>query len=136
METINSISSVAVTNLAVKRVSSEHSQNIGNMEGGKSSVSDLSSVSIAELTQGKGDEQKLVASANRRDVERAVADMNDFFQTVQRSLQFTLDEESGTMVVQIKDDAGKVVKQIPTEEALELSRRLDQFRGLLFEGKV
>jgi flagellar protein FlaG len=70
---------------------------------------------------------------SREEVEEAVKGINDFFQSVKTSLQFTMDEESERMVVQIKDPDGKVVKQIPSERALELARRLDEVRGLLLE---
>ena len=70
---------------------------------------------------------------SRDEVEAAVEDINDFFQTMQRSMQFSLDEESERMVVQIKDNDGNVIKQIPSEQALELARRLDEVKGLLLE---
>ena len=70
---------------------------------------------------------------SREEVESAVEDINDFFKSMQRSMQFSLDEDSERMVVQIKDAEGKVVKQIPSEQALELARRLDEVKGLLLE---
>lgn len=70
---------------------------------------------------------------SRDQVEAAVEDINDFFQSMERSVQFTLDEDSERMVVQIKDGEGNLVKQIPSEQALELARHLDKVRGLLLE---
>ena len=74
--------------------------------------------------------------ASRENVEEAVEDINDFFQTMQNSVQFSLDEQGERMVVQIKDSDGKVLKQIPSEQALELARRLDEVKGLLLEEKA
>jgi flagellar protein FlaG len=68
---------------------------------------------------------------------QAVKNVNDFFQTVQRTLQFTLNEDTGRMVIQVKDGkTGEVIRQIPPEEMLQLSNRLDELKGLLFEGKA
>jgi flagellar protein FlaG len=39
--------------------------------------------------------------------------------------------------VQVIDgDSGKVVRQIPSEEILRLTERLDEMRSLLFEAKA
>lgn len=73
---------------------------------------------------------------SRDQVEAAVEDINDFFQSMERSVQFSLDKESERMVVQIKDGEGNLVKQIPSEQALELARHLDKVKGLLFEAKA
>ncbi|MBK1722643.1 flagellar protein FlaG [Thiocystis violacea] len=70
---------------------------------------------------------------SREDVEEAVSGINDFFKSVERSMEFSLDEEGDRMVVKIKDSNGEVVKQIPSEQALELARRLDEVKGLLLE---
>lgn len=67
----------------------------------------------------------------------AVKGLNEFFQSVRRTLQFSLDQESGRMVVQIKDlDTNKVIRQIPGEDVLKLAKRLDEIRGLIFEEKA
>ena len=70
-------------------------------------------------------------------VADAVKNMNDFLQMVQRTLQFSMDEESGRMVVQIKDvETNKVIRQIPSERVLRLAEQMDKFRGMLFEEKA
>lgn len=70
-------------------------------------------------------------------VTAAVKNMNDFLQMVRRTLQFTVDEDSGEMVVQIKDaQTNQVIRQIPSDEMLKLAKQLDKIKGLLFEDKV
>lgn len=70
-------------------------------------------------------------------VQEAVKNANDFFQIAKRTLQFAIHEDDGRVVVQIKDEkTGQVVRQIPSEEALELAKRLDELSGLLFKEKV
>jgi flagellar protein FlaG len=49
------------------------------------------------------------------------------------SMEFSLDSESGRVVVKIIDSATQeVVRQIPMEEILALAKALDKFQGLLF----
>ena len=59
------------------------------------------------------------------DLKQAVSQLNDFVQNMQRDLQFSLDKDSGTMVVKVIDTKSeKVIRQIPSEETLRLARSL------------
>jgi flagellar protein FlaG len=72
-------------------------------------------VSTAEKNQAK----------NQKDLDQAVDKLNDFVQNLQRDLQFSIDEKSGEMVVKVIDTASqKVIRQIPSEDALKLARSL------------
>lgn len=60
-------------------------------------------------------------------VKEAVARLNDYVQTTQRDLNFSLDDESGRMVVTVTDrKTNEVVRQIPDELALKLAQNLQQ----------
>jgi flagellar protein FlaG len=62
---------------------------------------------------------------NPDDLKQAVSKLNDYVQNIQRDLQFSIDKESGTMVVKVIDTKSeKVIRQIPTEETLKLARSL------------
>ncbi|MGE6531805.1 flagellar protein FlaG [Pseudomonas sp. NPDC077382] len=82
-------------------------------------------------------------SEEAADAEKPV-DMTDLVerfrsqvQSIQRDLNFSVDDSTGDVVVQIIDgDSGKVVRQIPSEEILRLTERLDEMRSLMFEAKV
>jgi len=77
------------------------------------------------------------APSGKQQVEEAVKNVNDFLQVVRRSLQFKLDDDTGHMIVQIKDEeTGEVIRQIPREEVVKIAKELDRLKGLLFEGKV
>lgn len=70
-------------------------------------------------------------------LEEAVEGANKFFQSLSRTLQFNLNNDYGRLLVQIKDsESGDLVRQIPSEEMLELARRLDELNGLLFKEKA
>ncbi|MGK9064027.1 flagellar protein FlaG [Stutzerimonas chloritidismutans] len=58
-------------------------------------------------------------------------------QSIQRDLNFSVDDSTGDVIVQVIDgDSGRVVRQIPSEEILRLTERLDEMRSLMFEAKA
>ncbi|WP_425915736.1 flagellar protein FlaG [Pseudomonas sp. GWSMS-1] len=75
--------------------------------------------------------------ASREDVEAAVATIQDFVQSVRRSLNFSLEDGSGRVVVKVTDaGSGDVIRQIPSEEALQLAENLSEVRSLLFKAEA
>jgi flagellar protein FlaG len=59
------------------------------------------------------------------DLKQAVSQLNDFVQSMQRNLQFSIDKESGAMVVKVIDaKSEKIIRQMPSEETLRLARSL------------
>lgn len=55
----------------------------------------------------------------------AVRNINEYVQQVQRTLQFSIDDDTGTTVVKVLDSAtDEVIRQFPPEEALALARHL------------
>ncbi len=71
------------------------------------------------------------------DVNEAVERIRTQVQNLQRDLNFSVDDSSGQVIVQVLDgDSGKVVRQIPSEDILRLAERLDEMRSLLFEAKA
>ena len=61
---------------------------------------------------------------------QAVDDLNQRFKDNRTDLRFSVDDDSGRMVVSIVDSKdGTVLRQMPTEEALRVSKALDQALG-------
>ena len=73
-----------------------------------------------------------------RDVlEAAVSDLQDHTQSLQRTLNFSINEQTGRTVVEVTDMiSGEVIRQLPTEEALRLAESIDEMRSLLFEAEA
>lgn len=76
--------------------------------------------------------------AQREQLDDAVSQLNDFVQTVQRDLQFEVDNDLGRMIVKVVDQSTQeVIRQIPDEVALRLAENLQQDEPLtLFNIKV
>jgi flagellar protein FlaG len=65
---------------------------------------------------------------------QAVGDLNQHARDSRTDLQFKIDEDSGRTVVSVVDTGdGRVLRQMPTEEALRVSRALDKALGTLIQ---
>lgn len=79
------------------------------------------------LPVDKADDQKSV-----QQVESAVSKISDFVQNFQRDLQFSVDKDSDRLVVKVVDsETQEVIRQIPSEEALRIAKRLDSSESLI-----
>ena len=75
---------------------------------------------------------------SREELDAAVITLNERVQQIQRDLLFSVDENSGRTVVRVVNtETEEVVRQIPSEEVLRISRniqdQLDDVTGLIFE---
>jgi flagellar protein FlaG len=72
----------------------------------------------------------VVASAKKpehseRDLQKAVTQLNDFAQTIERNLHFSIDKESGILITKVVDsESNEVIRQIPNEETVALAQSL------------
>lgn len=76
-------------------------------------------------------------SVDRKEVENAVSRIKDFIQPINDSIQFSLDDETGMTLVKVIDlETKEVLRQIPSEEALNIAKALDKLQGLLIHNKA
>lgn len=77
------------------------------------------------------------AEPAREPVEDAISSIKQFAQSIQRNLNFALDESSGRVVVKVTDAvSGDVIRQMPSEDALRLAESLEEARSLLFKAEA
>lgn len=75
--------------------------------------------------------------ASRQQLYEAVKVVNDFVKSLNNSLQFSIDDETGETVVKVIDaDTKQVIKQFPSEEMLAIAKALDNIKGLLVHQKA
>ena len=66
----------------------------------------------------------IVNSANH---ERATAQIESYVRSSGRDLQFRVDDESGRVVVSVRDsETGELIRQIPNEEVLRIAQAIEQ----------
>ncbi|MBS0309451.1 MAG: flagellar protein FlaG [Proteobacteria bacterium] len=76
--------------------------------------------------------QQAAPPPNLADVTQAVRNINRAMQEQSQDLEFSIDKDSKRTIVKIIDQKTKeVLRQIPSVEALEIAKALDQMKGLL-----
>ena len=71
------------------------------------------------------------------EVKKATETINRFMSSADRNLTFSLDDDSGKVVVKVVDMTTKeVIRQFPSEEAIAISKSLDKLQGLLLSDKA
>ena len=68
-------------------------------------------------------------------IESVTRQIDSFLRSINKSLQFRVDQATGEMIVTIRDDStGEVIRQVPGEDALRIAQRIeDQLSALLDE---
>jgi flagellar protein FlaG len=85
-----------------------------------------------ELPQGVAP-QVVQQKPSAEQLKQAVENINRAMRLSGRSLEFSLDTEASRVVVKMTDsETGEVIRQIPSEETLAISRSIGEFQqGLL-----
>lgn len=78
------------------------------------------------------------AEISSEDIQQAVAELNLHIQNIERDLLFSVDDSSGQTIVRVvNSDTEEVIRQIPSEEVLRISRSIHEqmgdISGLIFE---
>lgn len=82
------------------------------------------------------DKQQQIAPSSL-EVEDAVKRLTEFVAPTGSEISFSVDDTSGVRIVKILDSQSKdVIRQIPSEEAVDLARALDKLQGLLIKDKA
>ena len=76
------------------------------------------------------------APVNPDQLKQSVDQINKFLKSNSEVL-FSIDEASGFSVVKVVDtETNKVLRQFPSEQALEIGKNLKSFKGLLVDSKA
>lgn len=72
------------------------------------------------------------------DVSGVVADINKIvYQVATTKISFDIDEETGQSIIRVLNrETGDIIRQLPTEELLNLISKMEQLRGLIFDREI
>lgn len=99
--------------------------------------SDMNLRARNEQGQRKAEQVPSQRDASGAKLEELVEQMQDSVKVMQRNLNFSIHDTTGTTVVKVMDaSTGELIRQMPTEDALKLAERLDEMRSLLFEARA
>ena len=82
-------------------------------------------------------EKAAPVETNTQAVKAAVEASNRVEQSLQSKIEFVTDDSSGEMLIKVIDPSNnEVIRQIPSEEMLAISRALDRMQGLLVKSQA
>lgn len=91
---------------------------------------------ILPEVKGKTEEEKKPADLSQ--IAGIAMDLRNKMQALNNvDLNFSVHSASGKiMVTVVNEDTGKVIREIPSRELLDLAAKLEEFIGLIFDKKV
>jgi flagellar protein FlaG len=73
----------------------------------------------------------------QQQLESAIRSVQQFVRPMSGSLEFSMDDSTGKTVIKVVDNStNELIRQIPSEEMLEIARALDRLQGLLVHQKA
>lgn len=77
------------------------------------------------------------AAQQKAQVKQVTQQINEFMESHSIQLNFSVDPELSQIVVKVREKhTGKLIRQIPSEEALRLSKTMEALQGMLIKHKV
>ena len=77
------------------------------------------------------------STINKAEISEAVTKLSDHAQSINRDLEFTIDEELNRTIITVYDsETEEVIRQIPSEEVLSLARYLETEGSVIMKTKA
>ncbi|MCF6203160.1 MAG: flagellar protein FlaG [Methylococcaceae bacterium] len=72
------------------------------------------------------EEKEVSPELEKKQAEKAVGEMNSFFQNESRKLSFSINKEADMLVIEVRDsETDKVLRQIPSEVLVKLAEQMN-----------
>ncbi|MDO6500052.1 flagellar protein FlaG [Photobacterium sanguinicancri] len=121
--------------------------NVADQSGSPASLSQVrpQEQAVKSSDQGKTDVRRVEQTVSleekqqiqQQELAKMVESIEEFVGTLNKGLAFRLDEDSGRQIITVYDKkSGEIVRQIPDEDLLSLSRQLATHSGGLFTTQV
>lgn len=105
--------------------------------GGSNRVSGSEAVATENSLPAKAAPAVKAEPGSPEKVADAVKQIEQFTQSVAQNLKFSIDEDTGKTVVKIMDSqTNELIRQIPSEEAINIARTLGKIEGVLFNDQA
>ncbi|MFK4753788.1 flagellar protein FlaG [Oceanobacter antarcticus] len=112
--------------------------NVATMYRDNNGQSPLGTTGTGKDLPAAGNKGQSSAVPDQQQVQEAISRINEYVQQSERTLDFQLDESSGETIIRVYDkQSEELIRQIPSELALELAQKLnDEEPSLLFSAQV
>ena len=113
---------------------------VGSMtESGKSiPLADQAKLPVSQSTAQRNDDaKKAVQAPSLTELSELASDAQKDMNIIHNvNLQFSVDKESGRIMITVTDEAtGKVTREIPPEEIVRFAEKFDEMVGMIFDKK-
>ncbi|MBW2015960.1 MAG: flagellar protein FlaG [Deltaproteobacteria bacterium] len=86
------------------------------------SSDELKNTAVSEETKGK--------------IERIAEAMDKYLKSMQTNLKIQVHKPTGCIIIKVLSGDGKVIREIPPEEMLNLAAKMEEMTGLFFNENV
>jgi len=90
-----------------------------------------------EIKREENEEKAAQESKANVNVEEIVEKIQKRISSYNTSLEFKMDKEGKPPIVVVTDkETGQVIRQIPSEEVIQLRNRMEDLMGLIYNGRI
>ena len=119
----------------------QHRQAANLLTAGGASVQGAASraldQTVAPLVKPAADAKPEIEKFSNHQLKQSVDDINKVLSGFSISVQFQIDPDYKDLIVKVVDqDSGKLIRQMPTEDVVRISKAMDNLKGLLFSKAV
>jgi flagellar protein FlaG len=87
--------------------------------------------------QNAADDGTQKKKTDPQELQNSVKQLNDVANLYNSKLEFSVDKETNIEVVKVVDqETQKVIRQIPSEDAIRIAKAIGDFKGLLLKDKA
>lgn len=110
-----------------------------DMANARSAVKANDKTQALDRTEAVAQQHSGVNTGSGESLKTAVTQLNDYVQSISRTLSFSIDEDSGKTVVKVyNSETEELIRQMPGDETLKLAASLDNGpeSGLIFDANA
>ena len=131
---IQSIGNASMSMQAMSAVPARDAQAARNQAEAPAGAARAAETRAESIQQNTNPQDQAQRTPDIGEVQKALEEVEKAVAPMAQSLQFSLDKDSGKTVVKVMDtDTNEVIRQIPSEEVLAISKAVDKLKGLLIK---
>jgi flagellar protein FlaG len=120
-------SSVVLNDKSGQKAAQTHNADVSKIR--ENAKADESNFSSKKDTNNLANQTKQIDDLQRKDIEKQVQNLQEISQVKGWSVNFSIDNESNKTIIKVVDaDTQKTIRQIPSEELLSISKRIQSLR--------
>ncbi|NQY48160.1 MAG: flagellar protein FlaG [Colwellia sp.] len=124
------------TDLGLTSLASEFKR-AGDASANSSAITKSEQQDKVNVEQKVTEENEVTQPLTTKQLEKVAQQLQDFVGDLNRSLEFSVDKDSGRDVIKVFDrESGDLLKQFPSEEVLTLVSKLSDMVGGFIDAKV